>query len=98
MFFFTLPEVDDNLLCFVDIERQIIVATPVHQILHLIPVLSLFEIQPTMVVSSANLKIELERNLTAQSWVYKDQETENTVLWGTSVKDYCCRGIVAYPY
>ena len=41
MFSFTLPEVDDNLLRFVDIEGEIIVATPVHQILYLIPVLCL---------------------------------------------------------
>ena len=34
-----LPEVNDNLLCFVDIEGDIIVAAPVHQILSLIPVL-----------------------------------------------------------
>ena len=41
MFSFTLPEVDDNLLHFVDIEGEIIVAPPVHQILYLIPVLCL---------------------------------------------------------
>ena len=41
MFSFTLPEVDDNLLRFVDIEGDIIVAAPVHQILYLIPVLCL---------------------------------------------------------
>ena len=41
MFSFTLPEVDDNLLCFVDIEGEIIVAAPVHQIPYLIPVLCL---------------------------------------------------------
>ena len=40
MFSFMLPEVDDNLLCFVDIEGEIIVA-PVHQIRYLIPVLCL---------------------------------------------------------
>ena len=37
----TLPEVDDYLLHFVDIEREIIVVTPVHQILYLFPVLCL---------------------------------------------------------
>ena len=36
MFSFTLPEVDDNLRRFVDIEGEIIVAAPVHQILYLI--------------------------------------------------------------
>ena len=41
MFSFTLPEVDDNLLRFVDIEGEIIVAASVHQILYLIPVLCL---------------------------------------------------------
>ena len=41
MFSFTLPEVDDNLLRFVDTEGEIIVAAPVHQILYLIPVLCL---------------------------------------------------------
>ena len=41
MFSFTLPEVDDNLLHFVDIEGEIIVAALVHQILYLIPVLCL---------------------------------------------------------
>ena len=41
MFFFTLPEVDDNLLHFVDIEGEIIVAAPVHQILYLFPMLCL---------------------------------------------------------
>ena len=35
MFSTTLPEVDDNLLHFVDIEGEIIVAAPVHQILYL---------------------------------------------------------------
>ena len=34
-----LPEVNDYLLPFVDIEGEIIVASPVHQILYLIPVL-----------------------------------------------------------
>ena len=41
MFSPMLPEVDDNLLCFVDIEGEIFVVTPVHQILYLIPVLCL---------------------------------------------------------
>ena len=34
-----LPEVDDYILCFVDIEEEIIVVPPVHQILCLFPVL-----------------------------------------------------------
>ena len=41
MFSFTFPEVDDNLLHFADFEGEIIVATPVHQILYLIPLLCL---------------------------------------------------------
>ena len=41
MFSFTLPEVDDNLLRFIDIEGEIVVATAVHQILYLIPVVCL---------------------------------------------------------
>ena len=41
MFSATLPEVIDNLLRFVDIVGEIIVAAPVHQILYLIPVLCL---------------------------------------------------------
>ena len=41
MFSTTLPEVDDNLLCFVDIEGEIIVVAPVHQVLNLFPVLCL---------------------------------------------------------
>ena len=36
-----LPEVDENLLHFADIEAGIIVAAPIHQILYLIPVLCL---------------------------------------------------------
>ena len=38
---FMFPEVDDNLLRFVDIEGEIIAAAPVHQILYLFPVLCL---------------------------------------------------------
>ena len=41
MFSSTFPEVNDNLLRFVDIEGGIIVAAPVHQILNPIPVLCL---------------------------------------------------------
>jgi len=37
----TLPEVDDYLLCFADIEGEIIVVAPVHQIPNLSAVLSL---------------------------------------------------------
>ena len=33
---------------------------------------TLIEIRPTMVVSSANLKIELEGNLATQSWLYQE--------------------------
>ena len=47
MFSSTLPDVDDNLLLFVDIEGEIIFTAPVHQILYLIPVLCLIiEIRP----------------------------------------------------
>ena len=41
MFSFRFPEVDDNLLRFVDIEGEIIVAASVHQILYVIPLLCL---------------------------------------------------------
>ena len=41
MFSTTLPEVDDNLLHFIDIEGEIIVIRPFHQILYLFLVLRL---------------------------------------------------------
>ena len=41
MFSFMLPEVDDNLPHFVDIEEEIIIAEPVHQILYHIHVFCL---------------------------------------------------------
>jgi len=41
MFSTALSEVDDYLLRFVDIEGEIIVVSPVHQILYLTPILRL---------------------------------------------------------
>ena len=68
MFSTTLPEVDDNLLHFADIEGEIIVVAPIHQILSFLYSVSLLlKIRPTMVESSANLKIKLEGNLATQS-------------------------------
>ena len=64
-----LPEVDDYLLRFTDIEGGIIVFTQFTRfsISFLYSDSSLFEIQPTVVESSANLKMELEGNLATQS-------------------------------
>jgi len=44
MFSFTLSEVDDNLLRFVDIEGEIMFAAIVHQIISLIPELCLVNV------------------------------------------------------
>jgi hypothetical protein len=67
----SLSQVHDQLLRFVDIERDIIFLSQIHQGPHLLPVGCLIIVgnRPTTAVLSANLMIELEMCVATQSWV-----------------------------
>jgi len=72
----TLPEVNDYLLRFVDIE--IIVVAPVHQIIYLFPVLCLVIVWDLTYNGGVISKLEnwIEGNLATQSEVYKGLTTQ----------------------
>ncbi len=65
------PEVNDNLLCLLHIQIEIVVTAPPGQAAHLAPVVCLISVvmRPTTVVSSANLMKRLELCDGVQSWV-----------------------------
>ena len=100
MFSFTLPEVDDNLLRFVDIGGEIIVAAPVHQILYLIPVLCLVIVSDPTNYGGVISKLENQvgRKLASHRCIRSIVGAENTALWGTGVEDDCKGDVAVYPY
>jgi hypothetical protein len=94
VFSLLFPDVHDQLLCFVDVEGEVIFLTPLHQGPHLIPVgclvILLLAIRPTTVVSSSNLMIELEACVATQSWV--NREYRRGLSWRC-----CCLQYLHHP-
>ena len=85
------PEVQDQLLHFVDIEGEIISWHPCARALtsSLEASSSLLVIRPTSVVSSANLMIELGEQGVQEA-------AEQAPLWGPCVEDQRSGGVIAY--
>ncbi len=80
------PEVNNNLLHLLHIQREIVVTAPPRQAAHLTPPQSLLLMRPTTIVSSTNLMKRLELFDGVQSWVSRVKRRGlSTHPWGAPV-------------
>ena len=93
-----------SLLCFADVEGEVVVLAPQCQFNYCISSLyadsSLLVIRPTTVLSSANLMMELVSCKVTQSWVNRENSRgPRTHTWGGPLlKGQCEGGVVANPH
>ncbi len=84
------PEVDNDLLCLVSIEDQVVDFAPVHQVLHLFPVgqfvVTLDESHCSCVVRQLHKVVGAESGTTVVGHQGEQQGAENTALGGTGAQ------------
>ncbi len=80
------PEVNNNLLRLLHIQREIVVTAPPGRAAHLAPVVCLISVLPTTAVSSANLMKRLDLCDGVQSWISRVKRRGlSTHPWGAPV-------------
>ena len=93
------PEIDHNLLCFADIQQEVVVSAPRGQKVDLLPVVGLVvlgdETHQSCIVRKLHHVIGAEGWCAVVSQQGEEQGTEHAALWGPCAECDAARGVVA---
>ena len=102
VFSVAFPEVNHNLLCFADIQQEVVVSAPRGQKVDLLPVVGLIvlgdETHQSCVVRKLHHVIGTVGCCAVVSQQGEEQGTEHTALWGPCAECDAARGVVADSY